>query len=1022
MKFQVCLLVIACTVFSAQSSSILMYMPAGSKSHWNAWRPLAVALAKRGHSLTVFTPNKDPVFDGMKNVDLHVTGLALDSIMSSKEIFEGKLYFDIQKLMSFLLETQNTTFHHPGFQKIYNEKPKFDLAIVHVFNLDFGFYFAKEVLNTPSMILFPGSRFPWADFFMGNPLDPSYIPFESLPYSQEMSFFQRVINFAATHAFARTSWYLFPKLENHAQQLTNGEYQVDLNKAAMDMDFCLANGHPIFDGVRPINPNMEFVGGLHLNDPKPLPKDIKEWIDGAKDGVIYAAFGSILSGSQMPERIRQMFINVFSSLKQRVIFKWETEEMEGKPENVLLKKWCPQQDILAHPNVKLFITHGGLLGTEESLRSHVPMLCIPGFADQPGNANIAERLGYGLKLDWATLTEEDLRQSITALLTDPKFKDNARHYGQLFTDNIVPPIEKAVYHVEHLIRHKGAQHLKPAHLHLNWLQYHSVDVVAFLTMLPIVIFTIFFKLTVACCSFKSQKVKQLLLIMMKNQLITLVFLGVILGTHAGSIFMYMSIGSKSHWNVWRPLALALAKRGHTLTIFAPNKDPKFDGMPNVELHTTGLSMDSILNSEAIFEGKASLNFNDFLQFQLESQNTTFHHPGFQKIYNEKPKFDLAIVHVFNIDFGFYFAKEVLNTPSMILFPGSRFKWAEYFMGNPLDPSYIPIEFSTYSQDMTFFQRVMNFVGTQAFARSSWYVFPKLEKQAQELTNGKYQVDISKAAMDMDYCLTNGHPIFDGVRPTNPNMEVVGGLHLNDPKPLPKDIKEWIDGAKDGVIYVSFGSVLSGSKMPERIRQMFINVFSSLKQRVIFKWETEEMEGKPENVLLKNWCPQQDILAHPNVKLFITHGGLLGTEESLRSHVPMLYIPGFADQPGNANVAERLGYGLKLDWATLTEEDLRQSITALLTDPKFKDNARHYGQLFTDNIVPPIEKAVYHVEHLIRHKGAQHLKPAHLHLNWLQYHSVDVVAFLIMVPIVIFTIFFKLIVACCCSKRQKIKLS
>lgn len=104
--------------------------------------------------------------------------------------------------------------------------------------------------------------------------------------------------------------------------------------------------------------------------------------------------------------------------------------------------------------------------------------------------------------------------------------------------------------------------------------------------------------------------------------------------------------------------------------------------------------------------------------------------------------------------------------------------------------------------------------------------------------------------------------------------------------------------------------------------MFINVFSTLKQRVILKWETDEMEGKPENVLLRKWCPQQDILAHPNVKLFITHGGLLGTEESLSGHVPMLYIPGFADQPGNANIAERLGYGLTLEWATLTEEDLK----------------------------------------------------------------------------------------------------
>lgn len=463
---------------------------------------------------------------------------------------------------------------------------------------------------------------------------------------------------------------------------------------------------------------------------------------------------------------------------------------------------------------------------------------------------------------------------------------------------------------------------------------------------------------------------------MKHLPVLFLLLCAVLNSQASSIFLYMSVGSKSHWNVWRPLALALAHRGHKLTMFAPNKDSAFDDLPNVELYATGSSMDSIVDSEEIFDGTESLNLNGFFEFQLNAQNTTFNHPGFQKIYMEKPKFDLAIVHVFNLDFGFYFVKEVLKTPTMILFPGSRFRWADYFMGNPLDPSYIPLELSSYTQEMTFFQRVANFIGTHAFARASWYMFPRLEKQAFELTNGKYQADINKAAMDMDFCLLNGHPIVDGVRPINPNMEFVGGLHLSEPKPLPKDLNDWIEGAKDGVIYVAFGSVLSGSKMPQRIRQIFINVFSTLKQRVIFKWETEEMEGKPENVLLKKWCPQQDILAHSNVKLFITHGGLLGTQESLSAHVPMLYIPGTVDQAGNANNAEMLGCGLTLNWATLTEEDLRQSIMSLLRNPKFKNNAKHYGQLLTDTLVPPLEKAVYHVEYLIRHKGAPHLKPAH----------------------------------------------
>ena len=51
----------------------------------------------------------------------------------------------------------------------------------------------------------------------------------------------------------------------------------------------------------------------------------------------------------------------------------------------------------------------------------------------------------------------------------------------------------------------------------------------------------------------------------------------------------------------------------------------------------------------------------------------------------------------------------------------------------------------------------------------------------------------------------GHPlIMDGLRPTAPNYVYLGMMNCKDPKPLPTDLREFMDGAKDGVIYVSFG--------------------------------------------------------------------------------------------------------------------------------------------------------------------------------------------------------------------------
>lgn len=83
--------------------------------------------------------------------------------------------------------------------------------------------------------------------------------------------------------------------------------------------------------------------------------------------------------------------------------------MEDKPDNVMLQKWCPQQDILGHPNVKAFISHGGLLSLEEGIYHRTPMLFLPGFGDQINNAVKARVLGIGERLHWSTLNEDGLR-------------------------------------------------------------------------------------------------------------------------------------------------------------------------------------------------------------------------------------------------------------------------------------------------------------------------------------------------------------------------------------------------------------------------------------------------------------------------------------------------------------------------------------------------------------------------------------------------------------------------------------
>ena len=77
-----------------------------------------------------------------------------------------------------------------------------------------------------------------------------------------------------------------------------------------------------------------------------------------------------------------------SRLKQRVVWKWETD-MSDVPDNVLLSPWLPQPSLLAHPQLKLFITHGGAGSLQETICHNTPIVGVPAHGDQFPNTQEA---------------------------------------------------------------------------------------------------------------------------------------------------------------------------------------------------------------------------------------------------------------------------------------------------------------------------------------------------------------------------------------------------------------------------------------------------------------------------------------------------------------------------------------------------------------------------------------------------------------------------------------------------------
>lgn len=177
--------------------------------------------------------------------------------------------------------------------------------------------------------------------------------------------------------------------------------------------------------------------------------------------------------------------DVLGKMKQRILWKCNVQNIDLPP-NVMIQKWLPQIDILAHPNLKLFISHGGLFSNIEAMKFGIPMLVIPFLGDQMRNARRIENAGYGIQMELATIDENTLTNTLDKLLTNDSYRQKAQEISQILNDNVVHPMDEFIWWTEHVIRTNGAKYLKSSAADMSLISYLLIDVFA-ATILVVVI-------------------------------------------------------------------------------------------------------------------------------------------------------------------------------------------------------------------------------------------------------------------------------------------------------------------------------------------------------------------------------------------------------------------------------------------------------------------------------------------------------------------------------------------------------
>ena len=253
--------------------NILGLFPLPSKSHYIIFDSLMVALAERGHNVTVYNNfPKERSIPNYRDVSLKECFQYRPSIFGIQDSFSRNL-FSLTKMstMMLLLRNEEKILNCKALQELRDSTESFDLLITETFVHDFHAVFA-HVLRTPLILIHSRPAYPWMSGRAGLPDNPSYIPHPFSDFSSRMNFGERLQNtLLYLHARYFYKFYSEMKFDEVASKFfTPAAPRID--EIVKNTSMLFLNSHYSVNGGRPMVPNVIEIGGLNIKPAKELPQ------------------------------------------------------------------------------------------------------------------------------------------------------------------------------------------------------------------------------------------------------------------------------------------------------------------------------------------------------------------------------------------------------------------------------------------------------------------------------------------------------------------------------------------------------------------------------------------------------------------------------------------------------------------------------------------------------------------------------------------------------------------------------